>query len=352
MHIAENVPLALYSTMRLGGRSRFLTHVRSNDELVQALEWARKHKVPFMVIGGGANVIFTDDGYPGLIIVNDIAGIQFERRKKKTRLTIGAGEIWDNVVAKAAEAGLTGIEALSKIPGKAGAAPVQNIGAYGQELATTFVELEAYDTHEREFVTLKRKDCQFSYRKSRFNTTDKGRFIITTIVLELEPGNPRPPYYRDVQAYLERHNINEVTPRVIRQAVTDIRAKKLPDPSVIPNSGSFFYNPIISKERFTAIAKKYPEINEPPPGWTQPPRWFLDDGSVKISAGWLVEQAGFSGYEDIKTGVGLWPSQSLVVVNKHAKRTAELLGFTSRIIAAVHAKFGITLQQEPELVKV
>ncbi|MDB5163864.1 MAG: UDP-N-acetylenolpyruvoylglucosamine reductase [Candidatus Saccharibacteria bacterium] len=336
----------MFSTMRLGGKAAYLTHILSEDDLTETVAWAHKHKVPFIMIGGGANIIFSDKGFKGLIMVNEISGIDI----KANTVTIGAGEIWDEVVTKTLEAGLSGIESLSKIPGKTGAAPVQNIGAYGQEIAQVLKSVRAYDIEASKFVELSNSDCHFDYRASRFNRADKGRFLITQVTLSLHKAAPKPPYYRDVQSYIDEHHIIKVTPQIIREAVTAIRAYKLPDPSVVANCGSFFYNPIIGKSQFEKLALKYPAINHAPSGWAQPPRWFLDDGKVKISAAWLLQQAGFTDYEDLKTGLALWPYQNLVVINKKAKRTKDLQAFTGKIISTVDKTFGIKLQQEPELI--
>lgn len=352
MKVLKNVPLALYSTMRLGGKARYLVHVHSEDDLTEALDWAALRREPFLMIGSGANIIFSDNGYKGLVAVNDIKGLDIKSEGSSTIISVGSGEIWDNIVAQSVQRGLTGIEALSKIPGKAGAAPVQNIGAYGQEIAQTLIEVRAYDTKNAKFVTLSNQECGFAYRSSRFNRQDKGRFYITRLSLRLKKGSLQPPYYRDIETYLYEHDTVEITPAVVRKAVTQIRAKKLPDPSVVANCGSFFYNPILSEEAFGTFAQKHPEINKAPAGWSQPPRWFLDGGKVKISAGWLLEQAGFKAYEDKKTGMALWPHQNLVFINKHARSTADLLAFKQRIVQKVRELFGISLEQEPEFIEI
>lgn len=348
MNMLEHVPLALFSTMRLGGKARYLTHISSEADIEPALTFANEHKLPIVMIGTGANIIFTDKGFAGLVMVNDINGIELN----DTTITAGAGEVWDDVVKKSVEAGLNGIASLSKIPGKVGAAPVQNIGAYGEELANVFVSLKAYDTTEKILVTINKDDCQFGYRKSRFNQADKGRFFITSVTLQLNKDKPKPPFYRDVQAWLEKNKIaaTDVTPQTIREAVTDIRYNKLPDPSRVANSGSYFYNPIIPKSQFEELVQQHPNINETPEGWSQPPRWFVGDDQVKLSAAWLLQQAGFTNYEDTKAGIALWPYQNLVVTNKHATQTSDLLEFTAKIVDAVERKFGIHLKQEPEVI--
>jgi UDP-N-acetylmuramate dehydrogenase len=279
-------------------------------------------------------------------------------------------------------AGLTGIEALSLIPGSTGATPAQNVGAYGQEIAQTLVTLEAFDTQAAvgtradsdaqmndtntppgsaepagTFVTLRGSDCGFGYRTSRFKTADRGRFYITSITLQLTKGRPLPPFYPALQTYLEAHQITDYTPAAIRQAVIAIRTSKLPDPAVIHNTGSFFGNPIINSAEFAALLKTLTKTTaapasdnpEDPALAAYIPHWPAGDGTVKLSAAWLIDQAGFKNYDDPATGMATWPQQSLVLVNKSARTTADLLQFKQKIIDAVQAKFNITLQQEPEL---
>jgi UDP-N-acetylmuramate dehydrogenase len=340
MDIRHNVSLADYSTMGLGGIALHLVEVTDRNQVLQALTWAHDQQLPVVMVGTGSNIIWGDNGFAGLVIVNKILHYEvYEEDADNTYLTIGAGEPWDSVVERSVTAGLTGIEALSLIPGTAGATPIQNVGAYGQEIAETLTTIEAYDTQVGGFVTIPGSDCGFSYRSSRFKTTDRGRFFITSITLHLRKGNPLPPFYSSVQSYLETHNITNYTPAAIRQAVIFIRSNKLPDPAVVHNSGSFFGNPIISDWEFAQIAQHYETI----------PHWSADAQMVKLSAAWLIEQVGFKDAHDEATGMATWPKQSLVLVNEHAKSTADLLAFKQKIVEAVKAKFNITLEQEPEL---
>ncbi len=340
-----------FSTMRLGGVARYLLKISDRNQIAEAIKWAEDRQLPVMMIGGGSNIIWGDVGYQGLVLVNQITGYETkEFDEETTYLSVGGGENWDSVVERSVSQGLGGIELLSKIPGTAGAAPVQNIGAYGVQLSDVLVTIEAYDLKTRQLVTLAASDCEFGYRTSRFKTTDKGRFFITSLTMRLGKQAAQPPYYRDIQAYIEANNITNINIATLRGVVTKVRERKLPDPSVIPNTGSFFQNPVVDKQVFDKIAESHPNIKNPPTGWSQPPRWFLDNGQVKISAGWLVEQAGFSAYEDPELGIATWPYQNLVIVNKSAQQTANLLQFRDKIIRSVSEKFGITLQQEPEFI--
>jgi UDP-N-acetylmuramate dehydrogenase len=340
MNILQNVPLKLHSTMRLGGSAAYLTDIHDRHDLTEALEWAEQNNLPVMMIGGGSNIVWRDEGFPGLVLVNKI--MRFEEQNEDDEnyyLTVGAGENWDDVVARVTEKGMTGIEGLSLIPGTTGATPVQNVGAYGQEIAETLVSIEAYDLQLKQFVTIPAIDCGFGYRTSRFKTTDRGRFFITAITLHLMHGNPKPPFYRALQAYFEEHGITDPTPQLTREAVIAIRQAKLPDPAKVANNGSFFANPIIDQAQFTQLQADHPGIVG----------WPTEDGRVKLPAAWLVENAGFKAVHDEETGMATWPTQSLVLVNERATSTVQLLRFRQKILDAVSHKFGIVLEQEPEL---
>lgn len=342
MDILQNVSLAGYSTMGLGGAAAYLTEVASRGEVAEALAWARERQLPVVMVGEGSNIIWSDAGYPGLVLVDKIRGYEvYEADETIFYLTLGSGEPWDAVVERTVKAGFTGIEALSLIPGTAGATPVQNVGAYGQEISHTLVTIEAFDAQAGGFVTLAGSDCGFGYRTSRFKTTDHGRFFITSITLRLTKGQPLPPFYGPVQTYFDEHNISEPAPADLRQAVIAIRTSKLPDPAVVHNTGSFFANPIVDEAKFKGLRAQYSMV----------PHWLTKDNRVKLSAAWMIEQAGFKDYHDAKTGMATWPKQPLVLVNEHAKKTADLLAFKQKIIEAVQAKFDVVLEQEPEFIK-
>jgi UDP-N-acetylmuramate dehydrogenase len=327
--------------MRLGGIADHLVEIHNRDDLLNALDWATERGLPTIMIGGGSNIVWQDTGFQGLVMVNKILGYQDETLEAdEHRLTIGAGEPWDSVVARSVQAGLTGIEALSLIPGTAGATPIQNVGAYGQDISQTLESLEALDLQTNTFVTLSADDCDFAYRSSRFKTTDRGRFFIVTLCLRLKVGNPLPPYYGAVQAYLEAHPATEaITPAVLRDAVIAIRSAKLPDPEMVANNGSFFANPVVSDQQLQSLLRQYPEM----------PHWPLEAGGAKLPAAWLIEQAGFKDYHDEATGMATWPKQPLVLVNEHARATADLLSFKAKLVSTVADRFGVTLIQEPEI---
>lgn len=326
--------------MRLGGNAAFLTEVSDRFKVGEAVSWAKERNMPFIMIGIGSNIVWRDEGFPGLVIVNKIARFEtFKEDEDNLYLTAGGGEDWDSVVERAVELGYSGIEELSMIPGTAGAAPVQNVGAYGREIKEVLTTVEAYDSQTGTLVTLANTDCRFGYRTSRFNTSDRGRFLITAVTLHLMKRNPEPPFYESLQAYFNANNITKFSPKVIRQAVIAIRTAKLPDPKLVANCGSFFRNPVIAPELFVQLEASYPDIKA----------WQTDAG-YKISAAWLVERADLKDYHDIETGMATWAKQPLVLVNERAGKTADLLTFRQKIIDTIWQKFGITLEQEPELI--
>lgn len=340
MYILENVPLSAYSTMRLGGPAAYLVDITARNEIPEALAWAEERQLPVIMIGSGSNIVWRDEGFPGLVIVNKIKGFEiFNEDANNCYLTVGAGENWDEIVGKTVEMGYDGIEQLSLIPGTAGATPVQNVGAYGREIKDVLTTIEAYDRQAKQFVTLRGSDCAFAYRTSRFKTTDRGRFFISGITLHLTKQNPQPPFYQSLQKYFDEQGIATFTPKVVRDAVIAIRSAKLPDVATVANNGSFFHNPVVPRTQMVQLLADYPMIVY----------WPVNDESVKISAAWLIEQAGFKDKKDPETGMATWPTHPLVFVNEQAKSTADLLAFKKKITDTVQTKFGIALQQEPEL---
>lgn len=341
MQIQTNVSLKNYSTMRLGGDAAYFAEVKSEDDLAEALEFAESKSLPVRVIGGGSNIIWRDEGYDGLVIHNLIKGFKInDSDDDSTTITVGAGENWDKVVERTVELKLSGLEAMSLIPGSAGATPVQNVEAYGQEIADTLVSIRAYDLEQKKYVGFGKEDCEFSYRSSRFKTHDNGRYIITSLVVRLHKDFMHPPFHAGLQNYIDKHGITDFSPHSIRWAIIDIRSSKLPDPKEHANNGSFFNNAIISIEHLKQLQEKYPDI----------PHYPMHDGHEKIPARWLIETAGFkAGYRDEKLGMLLWPKQALVFVNDHATSLEQLEEFRDHITSKVEKKFGITLRQEPEV---
>ncbi len=340
MFILENVPLAGYSTMRLGGVARYLTDINTRAEISAAHAWALERQLPVLMIGQGSNIVWRDEGFPGLVMVNKILRFEtFQEDNDNLYITVGAGEDWDSVVQRVVSMGYSGLEELSLIPGSTGATPVQNVGAYGQEVANVIATIEAYDTTVQKLVTIPVADCGFSYRNSRFKTTDKGRFFISAVTFHVMRRLPAPPFYDSLGKYFAQHNITTYTPQVVRDAVIEIRSSKLPDPRVVANNGSFFQNPIIPREQLVALLAEHPTMVY----------WELDNDQAKVSAAWMIESLGLKDYHDEETGMATWYNQPLVIVNESAQNTNQLLEFRDKIAYAVKDAYGIDLQQEPEL---
>jgi UDP-N-acetylmuramate dehydrogenase len=340
VNIQENVSLAKHSTMRLGGEARYFAEVTDKNQLQDLVAWAKEKNLRIIMIGEGSNIVWRDEIFDGLLLHSQIKGKEILLQDDDSAtVKLAAGENWDATVAWSVDQSLSGIEFLSLIPGLVGAAPVQNIGAYGSDIAKTLVEVEVFDTQSNQITTIPASGCSFSYRSSRFKTTDHGRFLITSITLKLLKQNPQPPFYEALDKYFQTNPADTYTPQIIRQAVIAIRTSKLPDPAKVANNGSFFTNPVIENSKFDKLIANYPEIKG----------WPTNDGKVKVAAGWLVEQAGFKGVHDQETGMATWPAQALVLVNESAKSTADLLAFKQKIVNKVQELFDITLEQEPEL---
>lgn len=322
--------------MRLGGNARFMTDVFTTDELHQVITNARTQNLPFFILGSGSNVIARDSEYPGLVIRVRIPGFEVVAEDYSTAtIRIGAGENWDEAVARTVDMNLTGIEAMSDIPSYAGAAPVQNIGAYGQELADTLTELEAYDTTSGQVIKLSNEECKFTYRDSIFRTEARGRYVITSITLQLYKTTPEPPFYAALQTYFDEHNITIYTPKTIRETVTAIRHEKLPNPAEKPNTGSFFKNAIIEQWQLDELLREYPDT----------PHYEMGEGRHKIPSGWLIEQCGFKG--QLLHGIRVNPANALVLINESATGYLDLSLARDEIIQAVHDRFRIRIEQEP-----
>ena len=336
MNIHTNVQLKNYHTMKIGGVARFMADAFSLDHITTLVASANQQQLPVFVIGSGSNVIPRDEPYNGLIIRNRLTGFeQIAEDEDTITFKIAAGEIWDDIVKKTVDMGLIGIEALSAIPGTCGAAPVQNIGAYGQEVSDTLIELEAFDISTGRVIKLSNDDCKFRYRDSIFRSEEKGRFIILSITLQLYKSPPMPPFYKALQDYLSKNNITNYTPQIIRDAVIAIRKEKLPDPAVKPNSGSFFKNTIAEKLLVDDLVNQYPDM----------PHFDMGGGNYKIPTGWLIEKCGFKG--QLLYGIRVNPANALVLINESAQNYADLAQAREDIKKAVLSKFNMNIEQEP-----
>jgi len=336
MQVYTNIPLKNYLTMKIGGNARFMTEVHTPQELAEVYKNSKKQNLPVFVLGGGSNVIATDKGFDGLVIRIKIPGFEvISEDSSFATVKIGASENWDTIVEKAVQMNLSGIEAMSAIPGTAGAAPVQNTGAYGQEIADTLVFLEAYDSKADSFVTLVNEECGFSYRNSIFRDKEYGRYVITSITLKLSKSLPQPPFYDSLQRYLDEHNIKIYTQEIIRNTVIAIRKEKLPDPKIMPNAGSFFKNGLVEKWQLENLKNINPDM----------PTYDMGDGTYKVPSGWLIEQVGLKG--QALHGMKVYDKNALVLVNESAKSYDDLALARDEIIGKVRDTFHIQIEQEP-----
>ncbi len=334
MKIERDVSLQSMNSFGLSAKAARLVVVKSVEEVKKLLDVGLS--APFMILGGGSNCLFIDERYPGLVLKNEIRGIELvDERQEEVILKVGAGENWHEVVCWCVEHGYGGIENLSLIPGTMGAAPIQNIGAYGVELKDVFHQLEAINLQTGEVRIFDQQACQFAYRNSIFKLALKGQFLITQVYLRLSKDkhqlNTR---YGAITSLLEKKGISKPAIRDISEAVIAIRQSKLPDPSTIGNAGSFFKNPEISPAQFEVLQAKYPTVVHYPG----------TNGTIKVPAGWLIEQCGWKGKRVGK--VGCYAQQALVIVNYGDATGEEIKAHALAVAESVKEKFDISLTPE------
>ena len=334
MEVKEKVKLAPYTTLGIGGPAEYFSLARSEKEMVELVSDARKVGQSIIVIGGGSNILVDDAGVNGLVIKNEIKGISRDISKDVVLVTAGAGEEWDSLVAYTVREGWWGLENLSAIPGSVGATPIQNVGAYGVEVADVVESVRVLDSRTGEIHILKREDCRFGYRDSIFKSAD-GRGLIVLFVtfrLSLSP-NPK-LHYKDLA---ERFGGNADAPTLseIREAVIAIRKGKFPDWKVVGTAGSFFKNPVISKDEYERLLLQYPEL----PGFAE------KEGYVKVSLGWILDRVcSLKGYKE--GNVGLYDKQALVLVNWGNASAAEVKNFSTKVADQVFDKTKIQIEFE------
>lgn len=346
LDIKENLPLADMTTFRVGGPARYLAQIESEDDLLKALSFARSANLPTLVLGSGSNVLISDKGYNGLVILNRIQGIEFSVKDGSAFVSAGAGVDWDCLVNFCIEKNWQGIECLSGIPGTVGAAPVQNIGAYGQSADKTITGVIATDSSHGASIEFNKKQCGFGYRKSVFNTEALGRYVITRVGFSLSVD--RKPYFehRDIANFLRASSAPSL--QAVRNSVLEIRKKKglliSDDGDSFMSAGSFFKNPVIDGSLFLKI-KEDVEKNGGCENWA----WPQDNGRVKVSAACLIQTAGFpKGYTHGRAGIS--PKHSLCIINRGGATAAELAAFISLIEREVLSRFKIKLEPEVRLI--
>ena len=346
INLLKDVLLASHSVFKIGGPAKYFCEVNNKEELIEVVGWAKAKKLPIFVLGGGSNILVADEGFPGLVIKNSIGGIT---EKGGALITVGAGEDWDKFVEFAVSRNLAGIECLSGIPGTVGAAPVQNIGAYGQSAAETIESLEALDLETDKELFFGKSDCEFGYRTSKFKK-NLGRYVITSVSFALYPGGMPKLAYHELQNYFtENHS---PTLLEVRDAVLKIRSAKgmvAKGEELHSSVGSFFTNPIISQEALEDLKLFVDQCKTAKNCCADPWFWARSDGKAKISAACLIECAGFE--KGLKRGgVGISSLHSLAIINYGGASAKEVLALADDIKNKVKDKFGVSLEIEPQLV--
>jgi UDP-N-acetylmuramate dehydrogenase len=332
MQIQENISLRPYNTFAIDAKARYFAAFKDIDELEELL--TPDSKLPTLTLGGGSNILFTKD-YDGLVIKNEMTGIdELHEDNEYIYVKAGGGENWHQFVLYCIHRNWAGIENLSLIPGNVGASPMQNIGAYGVELQDVFYSLEAFSLKEGKVFSFSRNDCEFSYRNSIFKGRYKDQFVITSVTFRLRKKPSFHTNYGAINEELEKMGVKDLSIQAISQAVINIRSSKLPDPKEIGNAGSFFKNPSVIKEKFDELKQKHPGIV----GYNNV------DGTIKLAAGWLIEQAGWKGFR--KGDAGCHARQALVLVNYSNASGKEIFDLSEEILVSVKDKFGVALERE------
>ncbi len=331
MKIKENISLKPFNTFGIEVLTSKFVEISKVEELQEVL---MGNEDPILILGGGSNVLFTEN-YKGLAIKNNFKGIQVvEENQNEIVLKVGGGEVWHEFVLYCIANDYAGVENLSLIPGNVGASPMQNIGAYGVEVKDLIVEVEAFDLRDNSIRVFSNTECDFGYRSSIFKTSEKGNYFITAVTFKLNKQAIVNTSYGAIEAELERLKISNPTIKDVSNAVINIRSSKLPDPKEIGNSGSFFKNPIVTEEEKNKILTTYPDA----PNYPQP------NGTSKMAAGWLIEKCSWKGKRIDNYGVH--EKQALVLVNYGGAKGSDIFNLSEEIIQSVNDTFGIVLERE------
>lgn len=348
MQLQENVSLAPLTTFRIGGPARFFVEATLRSEVKEAVDFTRGRNLPLFVLGGGSNLVISDAGWPGLVLKIAITGIERQPTEVdgKALFDVGAGEFWDEFVSSAVRASCGGVECLSGIPGSVGGTPVQNVGAYGQEVSDTIESVEVFDLKDGQVRELCREACGFAYRTSIFNTTECGRFIILRVTYALTPGAAPHLAYADLKRYFEGRTSNPTLAET-SEAVREIRARKgmlivEGDPDC-RSAGSFFKNPVLSEEAHAELNRRAAAKGLAVPSYP------ALDKNKKVSAAWLVEHSGFSrGYALGHAGIS--SKHALALINRGGATAADILALKNQIQDRVEETWGVRLEPEPVFV--
>ena len=335
MNIRNYHSLLDLNTFKVNVNAEFYINIQSEKDLLEILKNTSHKKI--FILGGGSNILLTRN-IKGLVIHNQIKGIKIKAETNKhTIIEVGAGELWDRVVEWSTERNLYGIENLSLIPGYIGAAPIQNIGAYGTEIKDVFQELKAINLQTKEIHVFNKSDCQFGYRDSIFKNKLKDKLIITKITIKLSKQNTLNLSYKAIKKEIEKINHKQLTSKDIREIIIKIRKQKLPDPQYIGNAGSFFKNPIVNQNTLNEIKKVHPDVPV-----------FKNTNQIKIPAGWLIEKLNWKGYKENNCGV--YNKHSLVLINYGNASGKDIVNLSQKIKKDVNQKFNIKLEEEVSII--
>lgn len=342
MQILKDVPLARRTTLQLGGPARYFVEAASEDDVAETCDFAQKQRARLWVLGGGSNVVVPDAGLDGMVLALGMRGVTFTDQGERVRVSARAGEPWDAVVAASVEAGLWGIECLSGIPGQVGATPVQNVGAYGQEVAETLELVRVFDREQRAFVDIPASECGFAYRDSHFKSREPGRYVVTEVRFLLSRSAPAKQRYPELAKSLAELP-HPPTIRDVRNTVIALRRSKSmvlePGDPNARSCGSFFLNPIVTTARADAVQRELSADTMP--------RFPQADGSVKLSAAWLIERSGLA--KGLRRGnVGISSRHALALVCHEGASSAELLAFSRHVQEVVRSRSGVELSPEPQ----
>jgi UDP-N-acetylmuramate dehydrogenase len=345
--VRENVPLAPMTTFGIGGPARYFAEVTTTEALIAGVEWARAASVPLFVLGGGSNILVADTGFRGLVLRVSIRQVETRIEDDDVVVTAGAGEEWDSLVARCVHSNWAGFECLSGIPGRIGATPIQNVGAYGQETSETLTSVQALDLTTATLVELSAGECEFGYRASRFKTRDRARFIITRVSYRLGTNAKPAIRYAELEKYLAERGLNDPALADVREAVLAIRRRKamVIDPNDIDSrsAGSFFVNPTVTREDCERIKHVAGRLIG---GSGAMPTFPAADDKVKLSAAWLIERAGINrGY--VHGNVGTSTKHALAIINRGGGTSREVLELKEMIQERVLDQFGVALTPEP-----
>ena len=333
METTQNISLQNLHSFGSNEKANYFAIIDSIEAIEKSIQWAKEKNTPYLILGSGTNILFTKT-FEGLVLKMEILGIKkLKETASEVFLEVGAGENWHHFVIYCVQKGWGGVENLSLIPGTVGAAPIQNIGAYGVEAKDCIESVTAYDTHTAQFITLQNSECGFGYRTSLFKI-EKSRYIISSVQFVLQKQPIFRTDYGAIKEVLHQKNNKQPSVEAISNAVIQIRSEKLPDPKKLGNAGSFFKNPTITKDFFEILIAKVPKMIAYP----------ITDDTYKIAAGWLIEACGWKGIQ--KGNVGCYEKQSLVIVHYNNGPGIEIYNFSEEIIQSVLAKFEILLERE------